>query len=153
MTSRQIELVQDSFKLVTPIIESATAMFYDRLFKLDPSLRRMFRNSLEEQSRKLAHVLTIVVKGLSRPEQILGAVQELGRRHVGYGVQPEHYETVGAALLWTLEAGLDDAFTADVREAWTSAYLFLSTTMQQAAANAGARNIETEGPSAIACPV
>ena len=152
MTSRQIELVQDSFKLVTPIIESATAMFYDRLFKLDPSLRPMFKNSLEEQSRKLAHVLTIVVKGLSRPEQILGAVQELGRRHVAYGVQPEHYETVGAALLWTLEAGLGDAFTPDVREAWTSAYLFLSTTMQEAAASAAARNAETGDSMSTGCP-
>ena len=152
MTSRQIELVQDSFKLVTPIIESATAMFYDRLFKLDPSLRPMFKDSLEEQSRKLAHVLTIVVKGLSRPEQILGAVQELGRRHQAYGVQPEHYETVGAALLWTLEAGLGDAFSADVREAWTSSYRFLSTTMQQAAACAEARNVEMGDPTNVACP-
>ncbi len=136
MTPRQIELVQHSFKLVTPILDSATMMFYQRLFELDPSLRYMFHGPLEEQARKLGHVLTVVVKGLSRSEQILGAVEELGRRHANYGVRPEHYDTVGTALLWTLQTRLGDAFASDVRDAWAAAYLFLSTAMQEAAANA-----------------
>lgn len=136
MTGRQIELVQNSFQLVLPGLESAAMIFYDRLFQLDPSLRRMFHSPQQEQARKLGHVLTVVVTGLSRPQQIMGAVKELGRRHLSYGVQPEHYATVGAALLWTLEAGLGDAFTPEVREAWTAAYGFLSDAMQQAAAEA-----------------
>jgi hemoglobin-like flavoprotein len=136
MTLRQIELVQESFNLVAPALESAAMTFYDRLFQLDPSLRRMFHSPQEDQARKLGHVLTIVVKGLSRPQQILGAVEELGRRHPVYGVRAEHYATVGAVLLWTLQTGLGDAFTSEVREAWTCAYMFLSSTMQQAAANA-----------------
>lgn len=134
MTPHQIELVQSSFSLVEPIIEPAAMMFYDRLFQLDPSLRPMFRTPQAEQARKLAHVLTVVVKSLSRPQQILPAVEELGRRHSNYGVRTEHYATVGAALLWTLQSGLGEAFTAEVRDAWSSAYLFLSSTMQKAAA-------------------
>lgn len=141
MTPHQIELVQSSFNLVTPILESATMMFYDRLFQLDPSLRQMFRSPQEEQARKLAHVLTVVVEGLSRPEQILPAVEELGRRHSAYGVRPAHYASVGAALLWTLQSGLGEAFTAEVREAWASAYFLLSSTMQRAAAEAAAMDI------------
>jgi nitric oxide dioxygenase len=136
MTQHQIELVQSSFSQVLPILEPATMMFYDRLFELDPSLRAMFRTPQAEQARKLGHVLTVVVKGLSRPEQILPAVEELGRRHANYGVQPEHYATVGAALLWTLQSGLGEAFTAEVHEAWSSAYSLLSSTMQKAAAEA-----------------
>jgi len=136
MTQHQIGLVQSSFSLVEPIIESAAVMFYDRLFQIDPSLRPMFRAPQTEQARKLAHVLTVVVKGLNRPEQILPAVEELGRRHSNYGVRPEHYATVGAALLWTLQSGLGEAFTAEVRDAWSSAYLLLSSTMQKAAAEA-----------------
>lgn len=135
MTPHQIDLVQSSFGLVVPILEPATMMFYDRLFQLDPSLRPMFRTPQPEQARKLAHVLTVVVKSLSRPEQILPAVEELGRRHSNYGVRPEHYATVGEALLWTLQSGLGEAFTAEVRDAWSSAYLFLSSTMQKAAAD------------------
>ena len=136
MTPHQIELVQSSFNLVVPNLESAAMTFYDRLFQLDPSLRHMFRGPQAEQARKLGHVLTIVVNGLICPQQILGAVEELGRRHLVYGVRPEHYATVGAALLWTLQTGLGDAFTSEVREAWTCAYMFLSSTMQRAAASA-----------------
>jgi len=83
-------------------------------------------------------VLTVVVKGLNRPEQILAAVEELGRRHSAYGVEPQHYDTVGAALLSTLQTGLGYAFTADVREAWAAAYALLSNTMQRAGADAEA---------------
>src|SRR5215472_5425827 len=134
MTPRQIELVQSSFDQVLPILEPAAMMFYDRLFQLDPSLRRMFRTPQPEQARKLAHILTVVVKGLSQPERIVPAVQELGRRHGTYGVQPEHYATVGTALLLTLQAGLGEAFTPKVREAWSAAYMFLASVMQHAAA-------------------
>ena len=136
MTPRQIELVQNSFSMIAPTLESTGMTFYERLFELDPSLRHMFQSPREEQARKLGHVLTVVVKGLSRPQQILSAVEELGRRHLLYGVRQEHYATVGAALLWTLQNGLGEVFTSEVREAWTCAYLFLSSTMQQAAANA-----------------
>jgi hemoglobin-like flavoprotein len=57
----------------------------------------------------------------------------LGRRHVIYGVEERHYETVGAALLWTLAAGLGEAFTPDLRAAWTAAYKLVSNTMIEAA--------------------
>lgn len=39
-----------------------------------------------------------------------------------------------AALLWTLERGLGDAFTDDTRNAWIKTYTLLSTTMKEAAA-------------------
>lgn len=134
MTFRQIELVQSSFRLVQSILADAMVLFYDRLFELDPSLRAMFKSSREEQRRKLAQTLTMVVKGLDRPDQIRAAVQALGSRHADYGVRDDHYATVGAALLWTLEAGLGKAFTPEVREAWTAAYGWLAFTMQKAAA-------------------
>jgi hemoglobin-like flavoprotein len=136
MTPSQIELVQNSFNLIRPNLESVAMTFYERVFELHPALRHMFHGPREDQARKVAHVLTVVVNGLSRPQQILGAVEELGRRHLIYGARPEHYADFGAALLWTLQTGLGDVFTPEVREAWTCAYLFLSSTMQQAAANA-----------------
>jgi hemoglobin-like flavoprotein len=132
MTSRQIELVQSSFKSVRPILEKATLMFYDRLFELDPSLRKLFHTAREEQARKLADMLVVVVDGLNRPEEILGRVEELGLRHVGYGVRPQHYTTVGEALLWTLRTGLGEAFTPEIEDAWNCAYMFLTSAMQNA---------------------
>jgi hemoglobin-like flavoprotein len=140
MTLDQIALVQQSFQAVQPILEPAATMFYDRLFDLDPSLRSLFRGSRQDQARKLAQALSIVVAGLDRPDQIKGAVEALGSRHVAYGVRDEHYTTVGEALLWTLGQGLGEAFTADVRDAWAAAYGWLSFTMQRAAARTAAED-------------
>ena len=133
LTARQMDLVQQSFRLIETIIDDAAGLFYDRLFEIDPSLQRMFHRSRRDQARLLAQTLTVVVKGIDRPTQLRGAVEALGRRHAGYGVRDEHYATVGKALLWTLEAGLKDAFTPEVRDAWVAAYSWLAYTMQRAA--------------------
>jgi hemoglobin-like flavoprotein len=134
MTPEQIALVQASFAQVLPIADTAAALFYGRLFELDPSLRPMFTGDIQEQGRKLMTTLKVVVNGLTRLEQLVPAVQSLGRRHAGYGVQDQHYDTVAAALLWTLGQGLGDAFTPEVAAAWATAYAVLADTMKAAAA-------------------
>jgi nitric oxide dioxygenase len=133
MTPREITLIQDSFRQVLPNLDSAATLFYARLFELDPSLRPMFRGDMREQGRKLMQMLALAVTSLSQLEQLIPAVRALGSRHAGYGVREEHYATVGAALLWTLEKGLGPSFTDEVRTAWTDAYALLSTTMIDAA--------------------
>ncbi|HET6763502.1 MAG TPA: globin family protein, partial [Longimicrobiaceae bacterium] len=120
---------------VAPISETAAALFYNRLFILDPNLRHLFRSpDMAEQGRKLMQMLTVVVKGLDRLDQLIPAVQALGRRHTGYGVRDHHYETVAEALLWTLQQGLGESFTPAVRQAWVEAYTVLSDVMKAAAA-------------------
>lgn len=133
MTEEQIKLVQDSWAKVVPISETAAELFYGRLFELDPSLRPMFKSSIKEQGKKLMTMISVAVKGLSNLESIVGAVQDMGKRHAGYGVKDEHYDTVAAALLWTLEKGLEDAFTEEVKAAWVETYTLLATTMKDAA--------------------
>lgn len=133
LTMTQIELVQDTFAIIVPIADDAAALFYRRLFEIDPSLERMFHGDMGEQRRKLMQMLTAAVKGLPRLDRLVPIVEELGRRHAGYGVADEHYETVGAALLWTLEKGLGRAFTPEVKEAWATVYGVLASTMKSAA--------------------
>jgi len=133
VTNTQKVLVQESFAAVVPIADDAAVLFYRRLFELDPSLQRMFRGDMTEQRRKLMQMLTAAVKGLDRLDQLVPVVEELGRRHVGYGVADAHYDTVGAALLWTLEKGLGNAFTPDVKDAWIAVYGLLAGTMKNAA--------------------
>jgi hemoglobin-like flavoprotein len=134
MNQQQIETVQESFEFVRPIADVAADLFYDRLFALDPALQPMFKGEMGEQKTKLMSTLAFAVAGLNQPERILPAVRQLGQRHVGYGVQSSHYETVGAALLWTLAQGLGERFTPDVEAAWTAAYELLAGTMQATAA-------------------
>jgi hemoglobin-like flavoprotein len=133
MNPEQIMLVQTSFVLVMPIADTAAALFYQRLFELDPSLRPMFRGDIQEQGRKLMSMLKIAVNGLTRLDQLVPAVRELGQRHARYGVRDEHYDTVAAALLWTLGQGLGVAFTPEVEQAWVAAYTLLAGTMKAAA--------------------
>ena len=134
MDTNQIQTLQGSFSLIEPIADTAASLFYSRLFELDPSLRRLFTSDLKEQGKKLMSSIKLVVTGLENPEKIMPAVRSLGKRHAGYGVQPEHYATVGEALLWTLETGLGEAYTPEVEAAWVNAYGFLSALMQNAAA-------------------
>lgn len=141
MTPEQVLLIQASFAKVLPIADTAAALFYGRLFELDPSLRPLFQGDMREQGRKLMTMLRVVVNGLHRLDQLVPAVQELGRRHAAYGVADEHYDTVAAALLWTLHQGLGDDWTPNVEAAWVVAYTLLADTMKAAAA---------ESPKALA---
>jgi len=133
VTSDQIRLVQSSFQKVIPISETAADLFYRRLFELDPSLRALFKGDMKDQGYKLIQMIKAVVQGLDKPETIIPVVQNLGKRHAAYGVKARHYETVGAALLWTLEQGLGKDFTPETKAAWTETYKLLAGTMQAAA--------------------
>jgi hemoglobin-like flavoprotein len=134
MTPTQIELIRTSWAAVEPIADVAATLFYERLFEQDPAVRRLFRKTdMAAQKKNLMQTLTVVVKGIDRLDDLVPAVEALGRRHAGYGVRPEHYDIVGAALLWTLEQGLGDAFTNDVRDAWAEAYGTLAAVMIAAA--------------------
>ena len=134
MTPENQVLVRDSFAKVVPIAPQTAALFYGRLFTLDPSLKPLFKGDMTEQGRKLMATIGTAVANLDRLETIVPAVQDLGRRHASYGVQPTHYDTVASALLWTLGQGLGDAFTQPVKAAWTEAYTILATVMMDAAA-------------------
>lgn len=134
MTPQQITLVKDSWQKVVPIKDTAADLFYNQLFTLDPNLKTLFKGDMKEQGRKLMAMIATAVNALDKLDTIVPAVQDLGRRHAGYGVKPAHYDTVAAALLWTLGKGLGDAFTDEVKQAWVAAYTILATTMQNAAA-------------------
>src|SRR3569832_2406767 len=115
MTPESIALVKISWQQVLPIQKAAAELFYGRLFELDPSLRPLFRGDMTEQGRKLMTMINMVVMGLDRLGPMLGAIEDLGRRHVAYGVTDAHYNTVGSALIWTLGKGLDEQFTPAVQ--------------------------------------
>jgi len=134
MTPENQALVRDSFARIVPIAPQAAALFYDRLFVLDPTLKPLFKGDMREQGRKLMAMIGTAVANLGTLDAIVPAVQDLGRRHASYGVQPAYYDTVASALLWTLGQGLGNAFTPPVEAAWTEAYTVLATVMKDAAA-------------------
>ncbi|MDO8840339.1 MAG: methyl-accepting chemotaxis protein [Parvibaculum sp.] len=146
MTPEIRQRVQDSFAAVAPIAEQAAELFYGRLFETAPELRPLFKGDMKEQGRKLMKMLAMAVSGLNDIDRLVPAVEALGRRHVGYGVKPADYQTVGAALLWTLEQGLGARFTPDVRAAWEAAYELLAGVMIKASLSP--QTAETSPPTA-----
>ncbi len=144
VSPREVRLVQGSWALVVPISETAAEIFYARLFELDPDLKPLFPSELKEQGKKLMQMLTVAVRGLDRLEEIVPSVQALGRRHAGYGVKDKDYDTVAEALLFTLDKGLGETFTPELKEAWVKVYTLLAATMKAAAAEDA-----TEVPPAV----
>jgi nitric oxide dioxygenase len=129
MTPQQVNQVQTSFIKIVPIADRAAALFYGRLFEMAPETRALFCDDMGRQGRKLIAALATVVSSLSDFDAIVRIARELAKRHVAYGVQPEHYALVRSALLWTLEQGLGDEFTPALRAAWAAAYCALSEVM------------------------
>jgi hemoglobin-like flavoprotein len=134
MTPDDVALVQLSWQKVVPIKEKAAELFYGRLFELDPTLRPLFKGDMVVQGGKLTTMLNAVITGLNNLDAIVPAAQALAKRHVAYGVKPAHYQTVGAALIWTLKQGLGKGFTPETEAAWGRTYGVLSSTMIAAAA-------------------
>lgn len=136
MDQKTISLVQDSFQHVIPIADQAMVIFYDKLFEINPEAKSLFpvdTADMGSQRNKLRDMLVAAVNGLSNLEALVPILQGLGKRHVGYGVKDAHYNDVGAALLGTLEAGLGDSFTPEVKQAWTDVYGVMAKTMIDAA--------------------
>ncbi len=136
MTPEKIALVKSTWTSVEAISDTAAELFYGRLFELDPKLKELFKGDMKEQGKKLMQMLGVAVANLHQLDQVMVAVQELGKRHVGYKVKDEDYDTVAASLLWTLEKGLGDAWNDEVQAAWTETYVTLATVMKDAAATA-----------------
>ena len=137
MTPHQIHLIRASFEPLKPLAAPVAEAFYRQLFTRDPALRVLFRGGdMAEQGARLMQMLGAAIDLLDRPGALTPVLLTLGRRHVDYGVEAAHYDSVGAALLDTLAAGLGDGFTAEVREAWTTMYVHVAKTMQQGAAAA-----------------
>jgi len=134
MNDHTIALVRESFDLIEPIAPQAGALFYANLFEADPSLQRLFTGDMSQQGAKLMQMIALAVSKLDQPEVLMPVLENLGRRHGGYGVRDADYDTVGAALLKTLYQGLGAAWNEEVEEAWVSVYGVLAATMKKAAA-------------------
>ncbi|GAB4125509.1 MAG: globin family protein [Roseiflexaceae bacterium] len=138
MNQEQKQHIRQTFAQIQPIAASVASLFYGRLFAIAPQLQPLFgyeigSTEMVQQGNKLMHMLTIAVANLDQIEHVLPALEALARRHVAYGVEPDHYDLVGAALLWTLEQALGDGYTAECAAAWQALYTTIATTMKRAA--------------------
>jgi nitric oxide dioxygenase len=129
MDDLKMLMVKASWSYMVANSEEVGMKFYTKLFELDPSLRSMFGRSMEAQSGKLTDMVTVIIARLQRMSELEDQIASLGRRHVGYGTKPEHYKTVGKALLATLAELLEDRWDTPTQEAWNEVYNMLANAM------------------------
>jgi hemoglobin-like flavoprotein len=133
MDEQTIRTLETTFAEFVRGGEGSAALFYERLFALDPQLRPLFADAdMKSQRTKLMAALGLVVGSLRDLSKVVPVLESLGARHVAYGVEEEHYQTVGAALLETLSLSFGGRFTPEVRTAWTGAYGLVSGVMIEA---------------------
>ena len=150
MTPERERLVRESWRLIEADPGPAARFFYDKLFELDPQARALFAHvDMRMQEKKLTDMLGEIVRHLDDPERFVADLAALGRRHVSYGARDGDYDSVGAALAWTLERQLGDAFTADVGDAWAEAYRAMAGVMRRAAARATGEYVAVPRSTAV----
>lgn len=130
MTTQEITLIKNSFLKISPMADRASALFYARLFDLDPGLRTFFQGDLAEQERNLMRVLSLVVNGLDRLDQLLRIFRQQGLRHSRRQMSSGHYDTISESLLWTLGKGLGPDFTPATQAAWAKVYWLLAEALK-----------------------
>ncbi len=134
MTPEAQQFIRRSFSQLEPLAGIVSLLFYQRLFNLAPGLRPMFTRDIEAQGVKLMAMLKSIIDSLEAPQDIVPALEEMGRRHTGYGVEDSHYDLVGQALLETFSDVLGSGFSSDARESWAAAYNWIAGCMKAGAA-------------------
>jgi hemoglobin-like flavoprotein len=137
MTPERIKLIKLSFAPIIARKREVGQLFYQRLFETAPDLRAMFKTDMNAQAEKLMSTLGAMVGCLQDRPALDAMFENLGRKHVGYGVKDEHYDKIGATLLWTLEKMLGDAFTDEAKRAWTELYDMVASMMRESAGKTG----------------
>ncbi len=119
--------------MIVPVKDQTAELFYRKLFQMDPEMKPLFKGDMKAQGDKFVAPINLVVNSLNNLDHVAPELQDMSRRQLDYGVKTEHYDTVGNALLWTLEQGLGNEFTDEVKTAWTTAYGIVASTMVDAA--------------------
>ncbi len=131
MTPTQVALVQESFKDVGRQSHEAGRIFYDELFQLAPELQRLFPDDMSGHKLKFIRMLSTIVRSLDQIATISEDIVDLGRRHMSYDVEDEHYEILGEALMTMLNRLLGADLTPQVSDAWAAAYGMIARVMQE----------------------
>lgn len=130
ISPQQANLAKKAFVRIAPVSDMLGALFYARLFELDPALRPLFKVDLEEQAHSLMTMLGLCVEGLDEKEELIYALHNLGTRHAEYGVKARDYDTVRAAFLWILKEGIGTEWTPELENALAATFDFFTGIMQ-----------------------
>ncbi|NQZ58381.1 MAG: flavohemoprotein, partial [Lentisphaeraceae bacterium] len=80
-----VKSLKSGYALIEDKLENVTSAFYLKLFADYPSVAPLFAHlPMEEQEKKLADSLRLVMNTLDKPDALIKALKALGARHQGY---------------------------------------------------------------------
>jgi hemoglobin-like flavoprotein len=130
LNARQTLLIKLSWSHLSSRLEEFGETFYKILFDIQPDLKRMFSGNMEIQQQKFSAMVNHIVAHVQHSEKVEPELRALGTRHVDYGVERQHYDTIMIAFLLALEKKLKRKFDPETKEAWTMAFVYISSHMQ-----------------------
>ena len=129
LTKEEIKQIQHSWVDLTANSKKVGEVFYNRLFKRNPEMSKLFTGDMKEQAGALMRMVKTVVEGLNNPGIIIPALQDLGRRHSDYGVEQKYYKEFGECLIECIESEMGGLLDAKTKKAWEKLYLILTDVM------------------------
>ena len=120
LSEEQKRLIRKSFLRIEPALDLVAQLFFLKLFRLDPGLRKKFSGPIEVQARKFAAGAKLAMISLGHEDGLAPTLKLLGVRHRQMGIRPRHYRTMSRALVWTLQRSLDKGFDRDTKDAWNA---------------------------------
>ncbi len=133
MDQPMIERLEQSFKLLVPRGPELVDRFYAHLFSKHPAIRPMFPDDMREQKKKLLASLVLVIENIRNTEKLAQPLKDMGRRHVGYGTQPEHYSVVRDTLVSVMADMAGEAWNDQLSTDWNDALDFVASVMLEGA--------------------
>ncbi len=129
LNNQHIEVVKSTIPLLESAGPELTQHFYQRMFTHNPELKDIFNMTHQKTGRQsvaLFEAVAAYAKNIENLAALTAAVERIAHKHTSFNIKAEHYQIVGHHLIETLRELASDAFTAEVEEAWTAAYLFLA---------------------------
>ncbi len=129
MKEALIQRLKMSFNLLAPRGPELMDRFYAHLFSKHPAMRKMFPRDMSGQKNKLLAALVLVVKNLRNPEQMQPVLIEMGRRHVAYGTERQHYPVFRNTLVQVMANMAGEKWSAQLTADWTAALSVVAAIM------------------------
>ncbi len=132
MDARSLALVRADFRGVSETPggpERLISAFYGHLFAQDPRLRELFPPAMDMQAKRITTAVQFVLEHLEDFERAQRFLEQLARDHRKYGVEADHYDLAGRALLAALRTFHGHRWTRELDEGWRDITLLISASM------------------------
>lgn len=139
-TVMNVLLSWDKLKQVPDHQDKAGELIFLRVFELEPRARSLFRFTESEDvkvnpmfaqhARSMVDIIDCAVSFLGPDlDPLKEDLQDLGRRHIAYGVETEYLPIMERAVMYAMEELLDNQLTKEDRQSWQVVFSFMMTHM------------------------